>query len=231
MIKLILILLFFIIILTIFILYCSGYLNTFNYNDKISYFNTNFNNSEYLFNIVDKYGEVKDSNKNFNTSSCKLFKNKLFKKYLPDYYNYYTSSDFVDSIKNIIGEPNLYISNNDDFSVVIQIYKNNDFMQYHFDTNYTLGTRYTVLIPVFINEYNDSYLNIKTLDNLEKKIIIPIGQGIVYNGDKVYHKVSKQSMDGKRAVIIINLTTNNNQSLLGKFLGKFRNYLFNKYTI
>ena len=31
--------------------------------------------------------------------------------------------DFVDSIKNIIGEPNLYISNNDDFSVEIQTYK------------------------------------------------------------------------------------------------------------
>ena len=34
-------------------------------------------------------------------------------------------------------------------------------MSYHYDTNFSLGNRYTVLIPLYINEYNRSFLTIK----------------------------------------------------------------------
>jgi hypothetical protein len=103
-------------------------------------------------------------------------------------------------------------------------------MSYHFDTNFSLGTRYTVLIPLYINNENESYLTIKDKDKNEKKIVIKIGQGIVYNGDKVIHKVSQQSKEGKRISLIINLTTDSKFSFLGKYLQKIRNYMFIKYT-
>ena len=63
-----------------------------------------------------------------------------------------------------------------------------------------------------------------------KKITINVGQGIVYNGDKVIHKVSKQAKDGKRITLIINLTTNPKFSLIGKLLQKLRNFMFIHYT-
>ena len=54
----------------------------------------------------------------------------------------------------------------------------------------------------------DFNLTIKDKKKNEKKIVINIGNGIVYNGDKVIHKVSKQCKDGERITLIINLTTN-----------------------
>ena len=115
-------------------------------------------------------------------------------------------------------------------SFAIQLYKENDYMSYHFDTNFTIGKRFTVLIPLFINENNDSFLTIKDKNKNEKKIEINIGEGIVYNGDKVIHKVSKQCKDGKRISLIINLTTNPNYNFIGKYLQKLRNYMFINYT-
>ena len=112
----------------------------------------------------------------------------------------------------------------------IQLYKQNDFMKYHFDTNFTLGTRYTIVIPLYINKYNESYLFIKDKNNVEKKVVINIGKVIIYNGDKVYHKVSKQSTKGKRISLIINLTTNPNYNFFGKIMQNIRNFMFINYT-
>ena len=119
--------------------------------------------------------------------------------------------------------------NNEPLHIAMQLYQENNFMSYHFDTNFTLGTRYTVIIPLYINDKNESFLTIKDKDKNEKKIIIKIGQGIVYNGDKVIHKVSKQSKEGKRISLIINLTTDPKFSFLGKYLQKIRNYMFINY--
>ena len=120
--------------------------------------------------------------------------------------------------------------NTEPLNIAMQLYQENDFMSYHFDTNFTLGKRYTVLIPLYINNKNQSFLTIKDKDNNEKKIIIEVGQGIVYNGDKVIHKVSTQCKDGKRITLIINLTTDPKFSLIGKYLQKLRNYMFINYT-
>lgn len=77
---------------------------------------------------------------------------------------------------------------------------------------------------------NELFLTIKDKYKNEKKIIIKIGQDIIYNGDKVIHKVSSQCKDGKRITLIINLTTDPKFSLIGNYLQKIRNYMFVNYT-
>ena len=52
--------------------------------------------------------------------------------------------------------------------ITMQLYQENDFMSYHFDTNFTLGSRYTVLIPLYINDKNESFLTIKDKNKNEK---------------------------------------------------------------
>ena len=74
------------------------------------------------------------------------------------------------------------------------------------------------------NIFLKNKLNIKDSKKIEKKIEIPIGQGIVYNGDKVLHKVCKQSAEGQRITLVINLTTKTQSNFIGKFLQKCRNY-------
>ena len=214
------------------ILIFINYRNYFSYNDKINYFDINIKNSKYLVSLLQKKGFVKNPKMNFNNSSCKIFNYIDISNNCNNYLKQFNNETFILKIKEIINEKNLYFMNHNDepLHIAMQLYEENDFMSYHFDTNCTLGTRYTVLIPLYINKKNKSFLTIKDKDNKEKKIVIKVGQGIVYNGDKIIHKVSKQSKNGKRITLIINLTTNNNFSLIGKFLQKIRNYMFINYT-
>ena len=208
------------------------YFSYFKYNDKITYFNTDISNSLNLVELLNEKGMVKDPNKNFNNSSCKLFNfydiSNNCNLFIEKYYN----DEFLNKIKYLVNEKKLYFidPNIEPLSFTMQLYTNNDFMSYHFDTNFSTGSRYTVLIPLFINQYNESYLTIKNKKKEEIPIDISLGTGIVYNGDKVYHKVSKQSEKGQRITLIINLTTNKNYSYFGKLLQKLRNYMLEYYT-
>lgn len=221
----------FFLIIFISILFIS-YRNYFSYNDTIHYFDVDISNSEYLVDLLNEKGFTKNPQKNFNNSSCKVFNyidiSNNCNKLLRDFNN----ESFLLKIKNIINEKDLYYMDHDiePLHIAMQLYQENDFMSYHFDTNFTLGSRYTVLIPLYINDKNESFLTIKDKNKNEKKITINVGQGIVYNGDKVIHKVSKQVKDGKRITLIINLTTNPKFSLIGKLLQKLRNFMFIHYT-
>ena len=207
-------------------------LNYFTYNDNISYFNVDISNSKYLVNLIQEKGFIKNPALNFNNASCKVLNFFNISNYCNNFITTFYNNDFISKIKNIINEKELYFidPNIEPLSFAIQLYKENDFMSYHFDTNFSLGKRYTVLIPLYVNEYNTSYLTIKDKNKNEKKIIIDFGEAIVYNGDKVFHKVSKQEEKGERISLIINLTTNPNYSLLGEYLQKIRNHMFNTYT-
>lgn len=208
------------------------YKNYFTYNDKIDYFDVDISNSEYLVDLLQTKGFVKNPNLNFNNSSCKVFNYVDISNHCNIFLNKFHNQTFLDKIKKIINEKNLYFMdhNIEPLHIAMQLYQENDFMSYHFDTNFSLGKRYTILIPLYINEKNDAYLTIKDKKKNEKKIVINVGQGIVYNGDKVIHKVSKQNKDGKRITLIINLTTDLKYNFIGKILQKVRNYLFINYT-
>lgn len=218
-------------IITLFLIFIS-YTNYFSYNDTIHYFNVDISNSEYLVDLLNEKGFIKNPDLNFNNSSCKVFNYIDISNNCNNYLKQFNNEDFLLKIKEIINEKNLYFMdhNTEPLHIAMQLYQENDFMSYHFDTNFTLGTRYTVLIPLYINNKNESYLTIKDKDKNDKKIVIKIGQGIVYNGDKVMHKVSHQSKEGKRVSLIINLTTDSKFSFLGKYLQKIRNYMFINYT-
>ncbi len=219
---------FFIFLIIVFI----SYRNYFSYNDTIHYFDVDISNSEYLVDLINEKGFIKDPQKNFNNSSCKVFNYIDISNNCNELLSDFNSESFLLKIKNIINEKKIYYMdhNTEPLHIAMQLYQENDFMSYHFDTNFTMGSRYTVLIPLYINDKNESFLTIKDKNKNEKKITINVGQGIVYNGDKVIHKVSKQVKDGKRITLIINLTTNPKFSLIGKLLQKLRNFMFIYYT-
>ena len=214
------------------LIFFMNYRNYFKYNDEIKYFNVDISNAEYLVDLLNEKGFVKNPVLNFNNSSCKVFNYIDISNNCKCFIKKFKNKKFLKRIKKIINERNLYYMDHkkEPLHIAMQLYQENDFMSYHFDTNFTLGTRYTVLIPLYINEKNTSYLTIKDKDKNEKKIDIKVGQGIVYNGDKVIHKVSTQSTGGKRITLIINLTTDKNYNYIGKYLQKLRNYMFINYT-
>ena len=125
-----------------FILILYTYINYFKYNDKITYFNTDItsdiSNSLNIVNLLKEKGLVKDPNKNFNNSSCKLFNfydiSNNFNIFFEKYYN----DDFLNKIKSLINQDKLYFLDPllDPLSFTIQLYTDNDFMSYDYKKIY-----------------------------------------------------------------------------------------------
>ena len=92
-------------IITLFIAF-FGYTNYFKYNDNIVYFNTDISNSEYLVDLLNEKGFLKNPELNFNNSSCKVFNfidiSNNCNKFIKNYYN----KEFLEKIKELINEKN-----------------------------------------------------------------------------------------------------------------------------
>jgi hypothetical protein len=221
-------------IIFMFLLFLSVYFyrNYFQYNDHIEYFDVDISNNVNLVDIIKKNGVQKDPQRNFNNSSCHVLSYYDISDHCHEYIDKFYNKEFIQRIKTIINETNLEFIDPaiDPLGFAIHLYCKEDFMSYHFDTNFTLGTRYSIIIPLYINQENDCFLYIKDSKKIEKKIEIPVGKGIVYNGDKVLHKVCKQSPEGERITLVINLTTKTQTNFIGKILQKCRNYMFSEFT-
>ena len=208
------------------------YRNYFKYNDKIDYIDVDISNNKNLVDIIKQNGTKKDPKLNFNKSSCHVLNYYDISKNCPEYIDKFYNQDFIDTIKNNLNLPNLEIikPHIDPLGFAMHLYCDGDFMEYHFDTNFTLGTRYSVVIPLYLNQENRCFLQIKDQNKQEKQIKIDIGKAVVYNGDKVLHCVTPQCEKGERITLVLNLTTSSKTNFIGDILQKGRNYMFEKYT-
>lgn len=208
------------------------YRNYFKYNDKIDYIDVDVSNNQKLVDIIKQHGTKKDPKLNFNKSSCHVLNFYDISKNCPEYIDKFYDPSFIETIKNKLDLPNLEIISPeiDPLGFAMHLYCENDFMEYHFDTNFTLGTRYSVVIPLYLNQENNCYLQIKDQEKKEKQIKIDIGKAVVYNGDKVLHCVTPQCKNGERITLVLNLTTTTKTNFIGDILQKARNYMFKKYT-
>jgi hypothetical protein len=133
------------------------------------------------------------------------------------------NNEFLNKVSNILDVSTIYFQDPDKnpMNFVIKLYKKNSFFDYHFDDNYSLGTRYTIVIPLYYNRYNMSNLKIINKNNREETVKIAIGNFIIYKGGKIYHCVSKQHERGVRLSLIINLTTNKEKNFVGNCIESF----------
>merc|ERR1712166_1251919 len=98
-------------------------------------------NSPKLIESLNTNGLVKDPVKNFNNSSCKLFNFYDISNNCNNFIQKYYNDDFLNKIKLLVNEEKLYFIDPliGPLSFTIQLYTFNDFMSYHFDTNFSSG--------------------------------------------------------------------------------------------
>jgi hypothetical protein len=100
----------------------------------------------------------------------------------------------------------------------------NDFLDWHYDNNFTIGNRYTLVIPVLVDKGSTSEFLIKDRKTgIEKIIKIPLGKGVIYNGSVTYHKISNQTNGKRILVIIIPFYSNYTRTFFSKIRIFFRN--------
>ena len=135
---------------------------------------------------------------------------------------FYENNYFKDQVSAAVGEEVFYADKKEQYRIFARIYKKGDFLEWHYDNNFTIGNRYTLVIPVLV-ENNTSEFMIKDRRTGEEKVVpVRIGKGVIYNGSITYHKISEQ-MDGIRMVIIIPFYSNPKKTFFGEIREIIRN--------
>jgi hypothetical protein len=111
------------------------------------------------------------------------------------------------------------LSNN--LSCGLLIYKKQgDFIDWHYDMNTYNGRFFTVLIPI----YNTSKCcNFECKYNGKvKKITLETGQGIIFEGDKLYHRCTKLCSGEVRVILSLTFSTDPTTTFFKRMLNKMK---------
>jgi hypothetical protein len=132
-----------------------------------------------------------------------------------------------------VGEKVQYADISEKYRIFARLYENkDDFLEWHYDNNFTIGNRYTLVIPIIIDKGNTSEFMIKDRKTCVEKIIpIPLGKGVIYNGSVTYHKISQQTDGQRRMVIIISFYTNYKKTVIGNIREYIRNITYKNLTL
>ena len=145
----------------------------------------------------------------------------------------FLTEKLLQNASEAVGE-NVYFTNDDDkYKIFARIYDDeNDFIDWHYDNNFTDGNRYTLVIPLLIDDCNTSEFSIKNrTDGKVRDISIPIGKGVLYNGAEVYHRITTQTQGCRRLVVIIPLYSNPKLDTIGKLRQRIRGLIYKKMTL
>jgi len=170
-------------------------------------------------------GTLINPKSNFNNAQGKKINSLILPQNIKEFY---MTDKLRQEVSEIIGEEVYYAPESEKYRIFARIYDQpNDFLDWHYDNNFTKGNRYTLVIPISVSKGNTSEFMIKDRKTKEEIIVpIEIGKGVIYNGSEVFHKISKQTKNNKRIVIIIPFYTNYTKSLIGEIREVFRNFTY-----
>jgi hypothetical protein len=145
----------------------------------------------------------------------------------------YLTDRLLSDASNAIGEQVYFAQDDDHYKIFARIYENSeDFLDWHYDNNFTNGNRYTLVIPVLVDECNTSEFAIKNrVDGKVRNVPVPVGKGVLYNGADVYHRITPQTSGCRRVVLIIPLYSDPTKSIIGKMRQKVRGLVYKSLTL
>ncbi len=185
------------------------------------------NERNILLNYFENMSKSSSSLNFDNVKSNKLLYSDL-KKLIPKTVNYIESDDFCNKISNIV-KRKIKLTNDDNDRIFARSYINkSDSIRWHYDNNFSDFKRYTIIIPIYINNKNTSSLQYINPSSKEVLNVIDSNNNLyLYEGDKIYHRVTEQVDGGKRIVLIIPMYENN-FTFVGKIKMFIKNQIFTK---
>jgi hypothetical protein len=176
-------------------------------------------------------GNYLNSKFNFNNAQGKKLN---YMQMSPEIINFYINNNSIkNDVSEKINEKVEYADESDKYRIFARLYENEgDFLDWHYDNNFTMGNRYTLVIPVLVDKNNTSEFIIKDQYS-QNEIIIPIsiGHGVLYNGTITYHRISPQTNGQRRIVIIIPFYSNYKKNIFGNIREFFRNITYSTLTL
>lgn len=169
-----------------------------------------------IIHIAQQYGNKSNSGM---VEGYKI-KRSTIKEKLPFVFN--TIEKYVSSVRDKRLKPAK--CENEQYCWFLRLYnQSGHYIDWHFDNNFTNGLRKTYVCNVYTSEGNASHLMTKDRNNKVKISESKTGEGVVYNGSKVKHSVSKQNNGCTRISLIIPLYENDSVTIIGWFRRLARN--------
>lgn len=174
-----------------------------------------------------------DSRINFQNAHGKKMNAIGIGKHCPAIIDWFLSPRILNAVSERIGEKVHFMHEKEHYRIFARIYDQElDFLNWHYDNNFTLGIRYTLVIPLIINDCNTAEFQYK--DRQSKEIVtvrLALGEGVLYNGSEMYHRITQQTRGCKRMVIVIPLYTNPAKNIFGALREKIHHFTDQKLTL
>ena len=194
---------------------------------KISHIPAHY--SKELYNRL-RNGKVLKNEKNFNNVQGR----KISKETVPkDIKDFFLTEQLRLQVSEAVGENVDFADDIEKYKIFARLYENEgDHIDWHYDNNYTIGNRYTLVIPIIQDVNNTSHFMIKDRSTQEEiKVPLEVGQGVVYNGSITYHKITKQTEGSTRMVVIIPFYSDKNINFFNKIRMKLRSVIYKNLTL
>lgn len=148
-------------------------------------------------------------------------------KKAPIFSSLYVSNDILQFFNLLSGKQLLHCPDHDLHACALYLYtQKGDHIDFHFDTSYYAGLRYTALLGVInrsgsVLEYE---LFHKTRDKNVVRDVAPIEPGtlVFFNGDKLRHRVTPCETGEERVVLTLEYVTNPNMGLAKRFISNMK---------
>jgi hypothetical protein len=146
---------------------------------------------------------------------------------------FYETPEFEQIVSKTVNERVTYAPDTEQYRIFTRLYEDDDdFLEWHYDNNFTKGNRYTLVIPVLVDECNTAEFMIRDRRTKKESVIkVPVGQGVLYNGTEVYHKITQQTKGCRRMVVIIPFYANYEKGFLGDMRQFLRNITYQQLTL
>ncbi|MEH2028810.1 MAG: 2OG-Fe(II) oxygenase [Nostoc sp.] len=145
----------------------------------------------------------------------------------PIFGEFYQLSAFFDFLNQITTEKLLPCPDADPHTYALYYYTEpGDHIQYHYDTSYYRGKRYTVLLGLVDNssstlEYQ-LYKDIPERETQKRSLSLTPGTLVLFNGDKLYHRVTPLGDNEQRIVLTLEYVTDTRMGMLKRFVSNMK---------
>ena len=154
-------------------------------------------------------GDRKDPSRNFRTSSCVKLDHPGIARACPELLSAFFTPDFARRCAKAAGVPRLALNSPsvDVNCVFLRRYVAGDFLAPHYDNNFSVGRRFTAVVPLLVNDANTSEFLMYDDRGRMHVVPIPLGKAVVYDGWRVRHAITAQRGAGERVVLVLHLYT------------------------
>jgi hypothetical protein len=145
----------------------------------------------------------------------------------PLFQEFYNLPMIINFIQEITGENLLTCPPSDPHTYALYYYTEpGDHIQYHYDTSYYQGKRFTVLLGLVDNstsklEYQ-LYRNHPHKETQTHSLALTPGTLVIFNGDKLYHRVTDLGINEQRIVLTLEYVTNRKMGNFQRFVSNMK---------